>query len=86
MASRGGYMYSGNSVINQQDCYANGNTDCKFYNFYRDSNGFLCGKLRKNHNSYTEGQLYLYWARFGGNDSGIAITDYTQNNTTSNVF
>ena len=86
MCSRGGYMYTGNSVINQQESIPSTNQSCKIYNFYRSSDGMLCGKIQKNHNSYTEGQLYLYWARFGGNDSGMRITAYSQNNTTSNIF
>lgn len=86
MCSRGGYMYTGNSVINQQDSIPSTNTSCRIYNYYRDSSGFLCGKISKNHSGYTEGQLYLYWARFGGNDTGLRITAYSQNNTTSNIF
>ena len=49
-------MYTGNSVINQQDSIPSTNTSCKIYNYYRDSSGFLCGKISKNHN----GNLYLY--------------------------
>ena len=79
-------MYTGNSVINQQESVPGTNTSCKFYHFYRASDGMLCGKIQKNHNSYTEGQLYLYWAHFGGNDTGMRITAYSQNNTTSNIF
>ena len=86
MCSRGGYMYTGNAVINQQDSIPSTNTSCRIYNYYRDSSGFLCGKISKNHSGYTEGQLYLYWARFGGNDTGLRITAYSQNNTTSNIF
>ena len=79
-------MYTGNSVITQQDSVPGTNTSCRIYNYYRDSSGFLCGKIQKNHGGYTEGQLYLYWARFGGNDTGMRITAYSQNNTTSNIF
>ncbi len=86
MCSRGGYMYTGNSVINQMESIPATNQSCKIYNYYRDSSGFLCGKIQKNHSGYTEGQLYLYWARFGGNDMGMRITAYSQNNTTSNIF
>jgi hypothetical protein len=86
MCSRGGYMYTGNSVINQMESIPATNQSCKIYNYYRDSSGFLCGKIQKNHSGYTEGQLYLYWARFGGNDTGMRITAYSQNNTTSNIF
>jgi hypothetical protein len=83
-AMRGGYMYTGNSVINQHTSTPSGSD--AWYNLYRDSSGRLCGKLNKGQNGYTEGKVHLYFGTFDSNDTGVYITDVVMNNTTSNIF
>ena len=83
-AMRGGYMYTGNSVINQKTSTPSGSD--AWYNFYRDSSGRLCGKLNKGGNGYSEGRVHLYFGTHVGNDTGVYITDTCMNNTTSNIF
>ena len=83
-AMRGGYTYTNNSVINQHNSTPSGSRG--FYNFYRDGNGFLCAKLDKVNNGYTEGKIALFFGEFGPANNGVRITHYVQNDTTSNYY
>ena len=83
-AMRGGYCYSNNSVINQHNSTPSGSKG--FYNFYRDSNGFLCAKLDKAGNGYSEGMIALFIGQHGPVSGGIRVTHYVQNDTSSNYY
>ena len=83
-AMRGGYCYANNSIINQHNSTPSGSKG--FYNFYRDSNGFLCAKLDKAGNGYSEGMIALFIGQHGPVSGGIRVTHYVQNDTSSNYY
>lgn len=84
-AIRGGYTYTSNSVINQQNNSLTGGN--QIINLYRDSAGQLCLKLDKQSSDYTEGEVSIYFhAHDKSTQNAALIIAYAQNNSAGSYF
>lgn len=84
-AIRGGYTYTSNSVINQQNNSLTGGN--QIINLYRDSAGQLCLKLDKQSGDYTEGEVSIYFhAHDKPTQNAALIIAYAQNNSAGSYF
>ena len=79
----GGYAYTSNSVINLYQ-HESANTGRTIYP-YRASGGELCFRIDSGGNTYSEGQVYIYF--YGhGNSNGVQVNNYIQNDSSTNYY
>lgn len=80
----GGYSYTNNSILN---LYTQNLANCTATAYRTSTNNYLCLKLDRNNNGYSEGKVNVFFHAWSqGEMENLVVTSYAQNDSASNYY
>lgn len=80
----GGYSYTNNSILN---LYTQNLGNCTATAYRTSTNNFLCLKIDRGSNGYSEGKVNVFFHAWGASEmAGTIVTSYAQNDSASNFY